>query len=115
MYGCYNCGAGHSTIDSVFCGDNCESEYNDYIEKDYLESQAGNQSDNAAAAQALSQTIQAPQDRGSDPSRVTGGTPECDGCGDTKGVFPLNDEANICHSCAGDMADSQAESRTYGD
>lgn len=75
----------------------------------------GDQSDNAAGAQALSQTIQAPPDRSGDPSRVTGGTPECDSCGDTKGVFAFNDDANICHGCAGDMMDRQAENRTYGD
>lgn len=36
------------------------------------EAQAGDQSDNAAAAQALSQTIQAPQDRAGDINRRPG-------------------------------------------
>lgn len=62
MRSCYNCGSGISDIES-FCGDNCESEYNDYIQ-----SEAGDQVDNAAAAKVVAKT-QAPPDRASDPSR----------------------------------------------
>ena len=46
---------------------------------DWGSTEAGNQADNAAAAQALSQTIQAPPDRGSDPSRVIGSSPAAEG------------------------------------
>ena len=42
---------------------NCTNKYDSYYDS---------QSDNAAAAQALSQTIPAPQDRGSDPARRPG-------------------------------------------
>lgn len=101
---CYDCGAAPASIRAEVPTPN---ELN-------ARAAAGDQSDNAAAAQALSQTIQAPPDRSGDPSRVTGGTPECYRCGETKAVFPIDDENHICHGCAGDIQQSEREGRLYG-
>jgi len=122
MRSCYNCGGGISDSDS-FCDDNCESEYNDYVQ-----SEAGDQADNAAEAQTLSQTnpgaLATPQDRSGDPSRQAhaleqsimehslAGMPnytdhQCSNHGGT-GEHDEN-ENNVCPDCGSDWAESQRE------
>jgi protein-arginine kinase activator protein McsA len=69
---------------------NCKKD----LSSDLSDAQAGDQSDNAAAAQALSQTIQAPPDRGRDSNRAG---VKCLGCG--SGAQGFDQHGPICVNC----------------